>query len=142
MSERPDPNLVLEYETEIRAIEARYDEAWNRADPDTLVADLADDAVVVNPRGEAATGRNAFRSIIAEMFSGPFAGSRHESTIHRIQFIAENVAVVDGEARVTRATPRTDVVHAFTDVFVRRGGKWEIAAVRAYVHVPLGERLP
>src|SRR5688572_24210376 len=99
MQERPDRNLVAAYESEIRAIEARYDAAWNRSDPDALTANLADDAVVVNPYGDVVQGRAAFRSLIADVLAGRFAGSRHEGSIRRIQFVAPDVALVDGEAR-------------------------------------------
>jgi uncharacterized protein (TIGR02246 family) len=137
MQERPNDDLVAAYETEIRAIEARYDAAWNRSDADALTANLADDAVVVNPHGDVVQGRAAFRSLIADLLDGRFAGSRHEGSIRRIQFVAPDVALVDGEARITglKGEPST-MAHAFTDVFVRRNDSWEIAAIRAYAFSP------
>jgi uncharacterized protein (TIGR02246 family) len=121
-------------EAEIRAIESRYDEAWNRSDPDGLTEHLADDALVINPRGEALRGRAAFRSVMAEALAGQFAGSRHASTIHRVELVAPDVALVDGEAQVTGLRDNGPALaHAFTDVFVRRDGRWVIAAIRAYV---------
>jgi uncharacterized protein (TIGR02246 family) len=120
-------------EAEIRRIESRYDEAWNQADLHGLAELLADDALVVNPHGEAVQGRAAFRSVVAEVLGGRFAGTRHESSIRRIQFITPDVALVDGHARITGLRGATStLVHAFTDVFVQRGGRWEIAAIRAY----------
>jgi uncharacterized protein (TIGR02246 family) len=120
-------------EAEVRALEAAYDEAWNRADAEGLAAALSDDAIVVNPRGEVANGRAEFEGIMTRMFSGPFAGSTHESEIARIHFVTADVAVVDGEARVSGVRGESSpITHAFTDVVVRRSGRWVIVALRAY----------
>jgi hypothetical protein len=50
---------------------------------------------------------------------------------------AHDVAIVDGVARVT-GLPGTapELTHAFTDVLVRRGGRWWISDVRAYGYLP------
>jgi uncharacterized protein (TIGR02246 family) len=87
---------------------------------------------VVNPLGEVAVGRAVSRSIIAGVLEGRFAGSRHDSEIRRIQFVAPDVALVDGEARITGPGSSLALVHAFTDVFARRDGRWKIVAIRAY----------
>jgi uncharacterized protein (TIGR02246 family) len=105
-------------------------------DAGALAAALSDDAIVVSLRGEVATGRAEFESIMTRILAGPFAGSTHESTITRVHFVTSDVAVVDGEARVSGARgERSPILHAFTDVFVRRDGRWLIQAVRAYTHL-------
>lgn len=125
-----------EDEAAIRRIEQAYDRAWNAGDAAGLVASMAPDVVVVNPRGQVAIGRDAFEGVMREVLSGPFAGTRHASTIARIHFPAADVAVVDGQATVTApgAAPATSV--QFTDVFVRSAGGWLLAEVRAYVWLP------
>ncbi|MCC7539989.1 MAG: SgcJ/EcaC family oxidoreductase [Deltaproteobacteria bacterium] len=123
-------------EEAIRAIEAAYDQAWNRGDAKALVSSMIDDAIVVNPRGEVAHGKVEFERVISTMFAGEFKGTRHESTISRIHFPASEVAVVDGEASVISAPPAGRTTVRFTDVMVRRDGRWMLADVRAYVFLP------
>lgn len=134
----PSKPILDDEEMELREIEAAYDAAWNRSDAKALAAPLAEDAVVVNPRGQVAVGRADFEAIMAKMLAGPFAGSTHHSTVRRVRFISADVAIVDGEARVTDIKGAdTSVEHAFTDIFVRRGGRWLISDVRAYVFRPV-----
>lgn len=131
MSTEPDRSAD---EAQILALEAAYDAAWSRADAAALVASFCEDAVVVNPRGQAAYGKAALEAILAGLLAGPFAGSSHESVVRRVRFVGADVAIVDGEARVEGAG--APITHAFTDVFVRRGGRWLISDVRAYVFMP------
>jgi len=117
----------------IRAVEAAYDLAWDNGDIVALVACLTEDAVVVNPRGELARGHAEIMSVLGEFLNGPAKGSKHQSVVSRVDFITEDVAIVDGEARIENIA-RYDgtLVHHFTDVMVRRNGGWVIAHVRAY----------
>ena len=123
-------------EQAIRAVEAAYDEAWNRGDAKALVSSMTDDAIVVNPRGQVANGRAAFEGAIAALFAGEFRGTRHESTISRIHFPTNDVAVVDGEASVIFPPPAERTTVKFTDVMIRQNGRWMITDVRAYALLP------
>lgn len=78
---------------------------------------------------------------MTRMLAGPFAGSTHESRIDRVRFVSEDVAIVDGVARITdlRDEP-SPITHAFTDVFVRRAGHWAFSD-RSRVHVPLASEI-
>lgn len=118
---------------EIRAIEADYDAAWARADAAALAAAFVEDAVVINPRGQVANGRAQFEAVMTAMLAGPFAGSIHASTVERVRFVSQDVAVVDGTARITGARGEASpITHPFTDIFVKRDGRWMITDVRAY----------
>jgi uncharacterized protein (TIGR02246 family) len=130
MSDQPDRS---EDEAAIRAIEAAYDEAWNRGDASALVSAMSEHVIVVNPYGQVATGKAEFERVISALLAGDFAGTTHESTIHRIHFAAEDVAVVDGEASVIPARPAERTVVKFTDVMIRHSGRWMLTDVRAYV---------
>ncbi len=123
-------------EAAIRAIEAAYDEAWNRGDATALVSSMSDDAIVVNPFGRVATGKAEFERVMSMLLAGDFKGTRHESTISRIHFPAADVVVVDGEAAVIPPPPAERTVVKFTDVMIRRDGRWIITDVRAYVLLP------
>jgi uncharacterized protein (TIGR02246 family) len=120
----------------IRAVEEAYDTAWSAGDASALAALFSADAVVVNPLGKVARGRTDIQRVLGEFLRGPARGSRHSSMVTAVQFVTENVAVVDGEARLERArceAPQPSVVHRFTDVLVKQGGTWLIAQVRGYV---------
>ena len=117
----------------IRAVEEAYDAAWNRGDARALADALAEDAIVVNPRGGVAVGKAEFERIITEVLAGAFRGSTHTSRITRIHYPIDGVAIVDGEASI-RSGGAT-MVHSFTDVMIRRDGGWQISDVRAYVFI-------
>lgn len=117
----------------IRAVEAAYDRAWGDGDIVSLVACLAEDAVVVNPRGELARGHAEITRVLGEFLNGPAKGSKHRSLVSSVDFITEDVAIIDGEARIEDLAPHDGtLVHHFTDVMVRRNGAWTIQHVRAY----------
>jgi uncharacterized protein (TIGR02246 family) len=116
----------------VLATEAAYDSAWNAGDVDGLVACFADDAVLVNPRGEIAVGAEEIRARLSSFLHGDAKGSRHTSRAVRVSFVSPDVAVVDGEASVNGAAALGDLSHRFTDILVRQGGCWKIAHVRAY----------
>ena len=115
----------------IRAVEEAYDAAWNRGDARAVADAFEADAIVVNPRGAVAVGKADFERIITELLQGPFRGSTHTSRITRIHYPIDGVAVVDGEAIIRHGAEST--VHSFTDILIRRDGRWQISDVRAYV---------
>jgi uncharacterized protein (TIGR02246 family) len=115
-------------EATIRAVERVYDTAWNVGDVRSLVAIFAQEAVVVNPLGEMASGRAEIERVIGEFLS----------VVSRVQFVTDDVAVVDGEATLEwlagpNGATAQPLVHRFTDVLIKKHGTWFIAHVRAYV---------
>ena len=117
----------------VRAVELAYDRAWSAGDLEALLACVADDAVLINPRGETATGANEIRAALGAFLSGEAKGSVHESAITRVSFVADDVAVVDGRAEIrTPGSERPLFEHPFTDIVVRTTSGWAIAHVRAY----------
>ena len=124
-------------EVSVRSVEDAYDKAWCDGDLDALMRCLSTDAVLVNPRGEVALGHDAIRLALGAFLSGEAKGSRHGSTIDRVTFVREDVAVVDGSATITFQGSGGTFEHRFTDLIVRdRNGRWVIQHVRAYVHDP------
>jgi uncharacterized protein (TIGR02246 family) len=117
----------------VRAVEAAYDEAWCAGDLDTLMECLSADAVLVNPRGEVAVGDEAIRQALGTFLAGEAKGSRHRSTLGRVAFVRDDVAVVDGHATISFGSSDELFEHPFTDILVRSGeGRWVITHVRAY----------
>ena len=128
---------ALENEDEVRALEDSYDEAWNRGDVDALLACMTDDALIVDPLGRVARGRDEIRHLLAPLI-GPTGGdSTHRSEIVRVEFVTPDIALVDAEAVISDFGPGPEPVrHSFTDVLVRTSDGWRINHVRAYVFMP------
>ncbi len=127
-------NNRMRDELSIREVERAYDHAWAASDIAALGDCYTADAVVVNPRGEVARGVEQIREIFGAFLRGPAQGSIHESRIVRIEFVTNDVAVVDGEASIHNPAKPDEpaITHQFTDVLARKQGAWRIAHVRAY----------
>ena len=119
----------------IRKVESGYDAAWNRGDLSRLLSLFEPNAVIINPLGEVAQGRDAIERALGGFLRGPAMGSRHSSTIRAIARVCSNVAVVDGDAHIEglRDGWSPSLTHPFTDVMVRTEAGWLIAHTRAYV---------
>lgn len=125
-------------EAEIRGIEATYDSAWGSADMAGLMSVLEPDVVILDPMGGTSVGASAAQGLLQNFLSGAGLGSSHTSRLKRISFVSDDVALFDGEATIEGPNLSEPLVHDFTDVFVRREGKWRIAHVRAYVFMDAG----
>ena len=124
----------------ILALEKAYDDAWNQGDAGKAASFFTHDAIIINPHGEVAMGKKEFEGLLSNLFNGRFKDSTHRSTIIRVHFSKENVAVVDGEATVTEINETgesEETIVRFTDVMVKEDGEWLIADTRAYVYLPI-----
>ena len=115
----------------VLAVEAAYDAAWNAGNLDELLACFADDAVLVNPRGETAVGSSEIRARLGSFLEQEARGSRHTSSPTRVSFLTDDLAIVDGVAQVTGGSAFDHIEHRYTDILTRQGGRWLIAHVRA-----------
>ena len=125
---------MFQAEEAIRALEAEYDDAWNRGDVDALIACFTDDALVVDPRGGVTRGHDDIRRLLSPMVGSDRNGSTHKSEIVRIEFVTPEVALVDGRAHIKGLPEEQNakgLVHRFTDVVAWREGRWKIAHIRA-----------
>jgi len=106
-------------------------------DVEGIVACLTKDAVLISPRGDVACGHKEIRKLLGEFLGGPAKGSTHTGRIIRVNFVTDDVAVVDGEALIEGlefADLPSLTHHRFTDVLVRSGSAWLIAQIRAYAN--------
>lgn len=129
----------------VHAVEAAYDTAWQHGDVEALLACLAEDAVLISPRGEVSCGHAEIRQELQAVLSGPARGSKHRSVITRVEFVTADVAIVDGQARIElvgRDEPGSTVTHRFTDVLVKKEGAWMIAHIRACAVAPVAGTYP
>ena len=124
----------LKDEATIFALAEAYDSAWNNGDVEKLVSFFVSDAVIVNPKGEVTKSVAEFGKDVTELFGGSFKGSIHKTKIIRIHFPKNDVAVVDGEAKLTIKKFEEDNVltHRYTDVMIKNGNKWLISDTRTY----------
>jgi uncharacterized protein (TIGR02246 family) len=130
-TDTPDPEARAE--ELVRGVEDAYDRAWCAGDLEALLACFDPAAVLVNPRGQVAVGLDDIRAALGGFLGGEARGSEHRSTLERVTFVRDDVAVVDGRAVVSIPGTGAPLVHRFTDVLVTDGtGRWVIAAVRAY----------
>lgn len=124
----------LQAEAAIRDLEQTYDAAWQAHDLDGLLACFLAEAVLVNPYGEAVEGHDQIRQELARVLEDPGLPDTHASTITRVALLTDEVALVDGEARLETGG-KASFSHHFTDVLVRRDGRWFVAHTRAYRHL-------
>ena len=125
----------------IRSLESAYDRAWNAGDIESMLRLFAEDVVVVDPSGGLTVGREGMRRSLEALFAGRGRGSRHRSELTGVRFVADGVALVDGEAVIHGFGTDGDEMakplrHNFTDVLVKRDGTWLIVEVRAYAFLP------
>lgn len=131
---------IQQDETSIRALEAAYDKAWKDGDIDAIMSYFIENAVVVNPLGVVSSGKAEIRKMLGEFLSGPGKDSKHTSIISRIDFIKDDVAIVDAYAviddlRLSSDSNEATVTHHFTDIVVKLDNEWKFAHVRAYTFV-------
>jgi uncharacterized protein (TIGR02246 family) len=119
-------------EVSVRAVEQAYDRAWYAGDLDALIACFTTDAVLVSPRGQVAIGEESIRELLGTFLEREAPESRHQSTVDRVAFAGDDVAVVDGHAVIASASDAPLLEHPFTDILVRTESGWLIAHVRAY----------
>jgi uncharacterized protein (TIGR02246 family) len=123
-------------EARVLAVEDAYDRAWCAGDIDAPMQCFTADAVLVSPRGQVAIGTEAIRELLGAFLTVEAHASSHESTMDRITFAGDDVAVFDGHAAIVTQSDVPVLAHPFTDVLVRTDSGWRIAHVRAYHFEP------
>jgi uncharacterized protein (TIGR02246 family) len=127
---------MIDAEVAVREVEAAYDRAWLAGDVDALLSCLTEDAVVITPRDDVASGRDAVRQLFTAFLHGLARNSKHTSQIVRVSFITDDVAIVDGQALIEGVAESefggATIAHRFTDILRKRNDQWAIAHIRAY----------
>jgi uncharacterized protein (TIGR02246 family) len=122
-------------EDEIRKIQTRWDDAWNRHDIKALSALVADDVRFVNVAGNVLNGREEFEKLQTRTHATQFKDSVRTVTGTEIKFLTPDIAVAhikwgmigDKDADGTPRPPRDGVM---MQVLVKRAGAWTIVAVQ------------
>jgi uncharacterized protein (TIGR02246 family) len=122
-------------EDEIRKIQSRWDDAWNRHDINALSALVAEDVRFVNVAGNVLNGREEFAKLQTRTHPTQFKDSVRTVTGTDIKFLTADIAVAhvrwgmkgDKDADGTPRPPRNGVM---MQVLVKRSGAWTIVAVQ------------
>jgi uncharacterized protein (TIGR02246 family) len=123
-------------EDAIRAIETRFNEAWNRHDPAGMVEALAEDGQFVTVNGVWMKNRGEFQKLMERLHgaSGPFRTSTRETLELHIRFLAPDAAMVHSRFRVSGDVMEDGKAVAREGVGVRvvqrRDGRWWTVAVQ------------
>ena len=114
----------------IAALVASFTKAFNAGDDDAAAATYAEDALVVDERGERTEGRVAVRDRLAASFADS-PGSTIAIKADALRLLGPDAALEEGRTTITPAgAGATPEVSRFTVVYVKRDGRWLQAAVR------------
>jgi uncharacterized protein (TIGR02246 family) len=93
-------------ETAIRQIETRFNEAWNRHDPDGMVESLTDDGQFVTVNGVWMKTRAEFLDLMRRLHGegGPFRASSRETLEMHVRMLSADSAMVHSRFRVSGET--------------------------------------
>jgi uncharacterized protein (TIGR02246 family) len=123
-------------ETAIRQIEARFNDAWNRHDPDGMVESLTDDGQFVTVNGVWMKTRSEFLGLMQRLHGagGPFRTSSRETLDMNVRILAPDVAMVHSRFRVTGDVEEDGKAVAREGVGIRvvrkLEGRWRTVAVQ------------
>jgi uncharacterized protein (TIGR02246 family) len=117
----------------IREITAKWEEAWNRHDMQAGAALFTAEADFVNVNGSLWKGRQAIEQNHADLHAKIFKNSAFKTLKIDVRFLTPDVArahvnwEISGDTNLD-GTPRQARQGIFTQILVRQGGQWLIAA--------------
>ena len=122
-------------ERDICRIVARYVEAYNRRDTQTMAALLAVDADYVGLDGVLIHGRDAVQKRQSQSHSSSQRQTRLTRTVQQVRFLSPDLALVDGTSEYLGVTSRSGerlapIRGTFTNLMRKRDGTWWIIAQR------------
>ena len=124
-------------EAEIRKLDAEQADAILRKDSEALDRLCAEDFTVNSPRHELVKGRDALKDLLRDGTIDYASFTREVETI----LIYEKTAVVMGRETIVTtpgaAQAGQSLQRRFTNVWIRRGGRWLLAARHASIIPPV-----
>ena len=121
----------------IRALEHRFNAAWDAHDPEALSEPLVDDAQFITVNGAWTTSRGAFRDLMQRLHgaTGPYRSSTRKTPEMHVRFLSPDIAIlhsrfwIDGEVlHDALSTPSRESVGM--RVVHKIGGRWRIVATQ------------
>jgi len=140
-----ESSLNDEGRSEIAALIAAEDEAWNHGSAEGFAARVSPEVVFTNIVGMFSVGKAPFVAQHAHIFSTIYKGSTVHQGIQHITFVKPDVAIVDTLAVVQGAlhTPpgiqriSGDIHTRLEQVLVRRSDGWWVASFHNVAVNPL-----
>jgi uncharacterized protein (TIGR02246 family) len=117
-------------EVAIRELLNRQVMGWDVGDPDSYASVFTLDADYVTFLGSHHKGRDAIAASYAPLFSTLLKGSRLDTEITQLRFVAPDVAIIHLNATATKNAQRRRRRHKRinTTIAVRTDGRWMLAA--------------
>lgn len=124
-------------EDAIRALEHRFNAAWDAHDPDGMAESLVDDAQFITVNGAWTTSRDGFRDLMQRLHcaDGPFRSTTRRTPEMHVRFLAPDIAIlhsrfwIDGEV-LHDALSQASRESVGLRVVRKIGGRWRIVATQ------------
>ena len=116
--------------SEIEAIIAKLEAAWNAGDGVAFAAPFAKDADFVNIRADRFSGRETIAAGHDAILRSIYAGSKNRYAIESIRLVREDVAVVHVRAELSAPSGPLAGKHValYSALLTRESNGWEIAS--------------
>jgi uncharacterized protein (TIGR02246 family) len=115
-------------EAAIESLVSDMTAAWNRGDAVAFTSAMRDDVIYTDLGGAVTEGREALEQKFRGILSGAFQGTTLAQTVRRVKLVRPDVAIVDLDTSVSRASGPTLRTSALL-VLARDGRRWTIAAL-------------
>jgi uncharacterized protein (TIGR02246 family) len=116
---------------------AAFVEAFHKGDAKAVAAFWVPDGDYVDESGLVLKGREAIEKALTAMFA-EHKGMKVRIDSASLQFVTPDVAIEDGTTEVFPAGGGSPSKARFTNVLVKKDGKWLLSSVRESAYVPLG----
>ena len=130
-------------EAAVRGSVERAAASWNAGDAAGLARMWAEDGDLIDVTANQTKGRAAIEKRFTDALAGPFKGSLMALHVDSVRFLNSGVAVIDGHFEISgghRAdgSERFAEKGLFTDVVVKKSGKWAVTCHREMVPIASG----
>jgi len=114
----------------IAGLVAAFTKAFNAGDATAAAATYAEDALVIDERGERTEGRAAIRAQLAQAFAAN-PGTTIAIQVKSLRFLSPETALEEGRTIITPvgAAAAPETTH-FTVVYIKKDGNWLQSVVR------------
>ena len=128
----------------IEAVNSEFIAAWNVHDAKKMAAVWAENGDLINPFGQKATGRAGIEKFFEGEQAGPMKGTTYKLESSSIRQLDRETAIADWEGVVTgmmdaNGQPQPPFRHHVFGVYVKKGGHWQAAAIRAFAFKAIPE---
>jgi uncharacterized protein (TIGR02246 family) len=116
-----DPQLA----EQVRALAAKYDEAFNRNDATALGALFSEDAVLSGPHGRH-KGRQAIENFHTQQVFARWQANNHVTTVDRVVSVSDEVSSSGRWSETVQSNGSKNVGGTYSWVLIRDGDSWKI----------------